>query len=71
MNYSPEFREEADRMVMDSSRPIAHVAREIGAGDVKLGGLLGLALGWLSWSALVTARSSDGSQPPWCGSFFG
>lgn len=27
----------------------------LGAGDVKLGGLLGLALGWLSWSSLVTA----------------
>jgi leader peptidase (prepilin peptidase)/N-methyltransferase len=27
----------------------------LGAGDVKLGGLLGLALGWLSWSALLTA----------------
>jgi leader peptidase (prepilin peptidase)/N-methyltransferase len=27
----------------------------LGAGDVKLGGLLGLVLGWLSWSALVTA----------------
>lgn len=27
----------------------------LGAGDVKLGGLLGLALGWVSWSALVTA----------------
>src|SRR5438067_6159166 len=27
----------------------------LGAGDVKLGGLLGLALGWMSWSALVTA----------------
>jgi leader peptidase (prepilin peptidase)/N-methyltransferase len=27
----------------------------LGAGDVKLGGLLGLALGWLSWSAIVTA----------------
>ncbi|RSM35880.1 prepilin peptidase [Amycolatopsis balhimycina DSM 5908] len=29
----------------------------LGAGDVKLGGLLGLALGWLSWSALVTATA--------------
>lgn len=27
----------------------------LGAGDVKLGGLLGFALGWLGWSALVTA----------------
>lgn len=27
----------------------------LGAGDVKLGGLLGLTLGWLSWSALLTA----------------
>ncbi len=27
----------------------------LGAGDVKLGGLLGLALGWLGWPALVTA----------------
>ncbi|PXY16973.1 prepilin peptidase [Prauserella flavalba] len=27
----------------------------LGAGDVKLGGLLGLALGWLGWSALVMA----------------
>ncbi|WP_223199595.1 hypothetical protein [Solihabitans fulvus] len=27
----------------------------VGAGDVKLGGLLGLSLGWLSWSALVAA----------------
>jgi leader peptidase (prepilin peptidase) / N-methyltransferase len=25
----------------------------LGAGDVKLGGLLGLALGWLGWSELV------------------
>lgn len=27
----------------------------LGAGDVKLGGLLGLALGWLSWPVLLTA----------------
>jgi leader peptidase (prepilin peptidase)/N-methyltransferase len=26
----------------------------LGAGDVKLGGLLGLALGWLGWSTLLT-----------------
>jgi leader peptidase (prepilin peptidase) / N-methyltransferase len=26
----------------------------LGAGDVKLGGLLGLVLGWTSWTALIT-----------------
>lgn len=26
----------------------------LGAGDVKLGGLLGLALGWTSWTAVIT-----------------
>jgi leader peptidase (prepilin peptidase) / N-methyltransferase len=29
----------------------------LGAGDVKLGGLLGLALGWLGWSALLMATA--------------
>lgn len=27
----------------------------LGAGDVKFGGLLGMALGWSDWSAIVTA----------------
>ena len=36
-NYSPEFKEEAGRLVVDSSRPIAHVAREIGVHEVTLG----------------------------------
>lgn len=27
---------------------------QLGGGDVKLGGLLGLALGWASWSTLLT-----------------
>jgi len=35
--YSPEFKEEAARMVVDSSRPIAHVAREIGVNETTLG----------------------------------
>jgi leader peptidase (prepilin peptidase) / N-methyltransferase len=29
----------------------------LGAGDVKLGGLLGLTLAWLSWAALVDAMA--------------
>jgi transposase-like protein len=36
-NYSPEFKYEAARMVVDSSQPIAHVAREIGVHEVTLG----------------------------------
>lgn len=35
--YSPEFKEEAAKMVVDSSRPIAHVAREIGVHEITLG----------------------------------
>ena len=36
-NYSPEFKDEAARLVVDSSRPIVHVAREIGVHEVTLG----------------------------------
>lgn len=35
--YTPEFREEAVRMVLDSSRPIAHVARDLGLNEGTLG----------------------------------
>jgi transposase-like protein len=34
--YSPEFKEEAARLVVDFSRPIAHVAREIGVHEITL-----------------------------------
>jgi transposase len=36
-SYSPEFKEEAARMVVDSSRPIVHVAHEIGVNETTLG----------------------------------
>jgi transposase-like protein len=35
--YSPEFREEAARMVVDTSRAIADVAREYGIHETTLG----------------------------------
>jgi transposase-like protein len=35
--FSPEFREEAARMVADTSRPIADVARELGINETSLG----------------------------------
>ncbi|WP_431831278.1 transposase [Corynebacterium pseudodiphtheriticum] len=30
--YTPEYRQEAARLVIESGRPIAHVAKEIGVG---------------------------------------
>ena len=35
--FSPEFREDAVRLVIDSSRPIASGARELGIGEGTLG----------------------------------
>ena len=39
--FSPEFRAEAVRMVIDSSRPIAQVAKELGVNDGTLGNWVG------------------------------
>jgi transposase len=35
--FSPQFREQAVKQVIDGSRPIAAVARELGIGDGTLG----------------------------------
>ena len=35
--FKPEFREQAARLVVDSGRPIAEVAREIDVGETTLG----------------------------------
>jgi len=35
--FSPEFREEAARMVVETSRSIADVARELGINETSLG----------------------------------
>lgn len=34
--YSPEFREEAVRMVIETQRPIAHIAKELGLNSETL-----------------------------------
>ena len=36
--FSPEFREDTAKLVIDSSRPIAQVARELGIGEATLDG---------------------------------
>ena len=35
--FSPEFRAEAVKLVIDSLRPTAQVARELGIGEATLG----------------------------------
>jgi transposase len=35
--FSPEFKEEAAKMVVETSRPIAHVARELNVNETTLG----------------------------------
>lgn len=35
--FSPEFRDEAVRLVIETSRPIAQVARELGVNEGTLG----------------------------------
>jgi transposase len=35
--YTPEFREQAARLVIETGRPAAHVAAEIGVGEQLLG----------------------------------
>jgi transposase len=50
--YTPAYRREAARLVIDTGRPIAHVAREIGVGEQLLG----------RWVAIE--RSRDDAPPP-------
>jgi len=40
--FSPQFREEAVKMVIDGSRPIAEVARELGLAEGTLGNWVGI-----------------------------
>ena len=36
-NYTPAYRRDAAHLVIDTGRPIAHVAKEIGVGEALLG----------------------------------
>jgi transposase len=51
--FSPEFRDDAVKLVIDSSRPIAQVARELGIGEATLGN-------WVS----KYRRDHAGEEPP-------
>lgn len=41
-SYTPEYRREAAHLVIDTGRPIATVAREIGVGEQLLGRWVGI-----------------------------
>src|SRR6266545_4450315 len=51
--YSPEYREEAVKMVIDGPRPIAEVARELGIVEGTLGN-------WVN----AYRREHAGEEPP-------
>ena len=51
--FSPEFRDEAAKMVVETSRPIADVARELGINETSLG----------NWVRAYRGRHA-GDEPP-------
>jgi transposase-like protein len=51
--YTPEFKDEAARLVVETSRPIVEVAREIGVNEGTLG----------SWVTKYRAEHA-GDEPP-------
>jgi len=52
-SFSPEFRDEAVKMVIETSRPIARVAKELGINEGTLGN-------WVN----VYRREHAGEEPP-------
>lgn len=48
-SYTPKYRQEAARLVIDTGRTIAEVAREIGVGEQLLG----------RWVAIERSRMDD------------
>ena len=52
-SYSPEFKEEAVKSVIESSRPIAQVAKELGVVEQTLG----------NWVAVYRRNHAD-DEPP-------
>ena len=52
-SFSPEFKDEAVKMVIETSRPIARVAKELGINEGTLGS-------WVS----ACRREHAGEEPP-------
>ena len=52
-SFSPEFKEEAVKMVIETSRPVAVVAKELGINESTLGN-------WVT----IYRRDHAGEEPP-------
>ena len=52
-SFSPEFRDEAVKLVIETSRPIARVAKELGISEGTLGNWVG-----------IYRREHAGEEPP-------
>jgi transposase len=52
-SFSPEFKDEAVKMVIETSRPIARVAKELGINEGTLGNWVG-----------IYRREHAGEEPP-------
>ena len=52
-SFSPEFKDEAVKMVIETSRPVAIVAKELGINESTLGN-------WVS----IYRREHAGDEPP-------
>jgi transposase-like protein len=77
-SYTLAHRREAARLVIDTGRPIAHLAREIGVGEQQLGRWVALArarrqpatgdgcrrAGRLAAAADRSRRPTDGPESP-------
>lgn len=64
--YTPEFREQAARLVIETGRPIAHVAAEIGAGE-QLPGRRARPAQQRAGPGILTRCSMPMSVPSWRG----
>jgi transposase-like protein len=58
--FSPEFKEEAVRMVIETSRPIAQVAKELGIHEGTLGNWRG-AGGRHAQARMLWAKRTSGN----------
>ena len=65
--YTPAYPGEAAHLVIDTGRPIAHVATEIGVGEQVLGRWVRLERAMLDREPAIRAVLMSMSGPSWSG----